>query len=180
MAQSGTPPCDGRRAERGPDLVGEPVAPGAGSGRIFPDAELHLRIGNTGELRGMLLVGEIDIALCHADRLDMPRAFAIEGLRLDKLVVLVAGTERLAAGVRSRWRTSQRSRSSSSVRARASGWRCATQANVVPNMVFGCADLLAAVSLICRGLGATLVQRSVARQPGPSPSVLCRSPARWR
>jgi DNA-binding transcriptional LysR family regulator len=65
-------------------------------GGHHPAVEIHLRLGNSAQLRELLLTDAVEAAVAHADGLDLPPQYAIEVLRSEELVVILGRTHHLA------------------------------------------------------------------------------------
>ncbi len=132
-----------------------------------PDAELHLRIGNTAEVRKLLVSGEIDVALIHGDGNPLPDNFAIRPLRTERLVLITARDHPLVNAGHSSW--GDLSGESFILFREGASLRDAlldvcSRAGFVPHATLETAEIATAVSLVEQGLGVALVPASFARQ----------------
>lgn len=62
-----------------------------------PLVDLQLLLGNSGQVLEMLKGGDVDIAFCHIDELDLPPELAVEELRREELVIIVKESDPLAS-----------------------------------------------------------------------------------
>lgn len=136
-----------------------------------PRVELQLRMGNTGQLETMLRADEIDLALCHSDGLDLPPGFAIEPLRDEELVLIVAPSHPLAG--RDQVSVTELAdapfitfRHGASIHDAL--MNAFAEHGLVPQVGFESADMATAFALVGRGLGVALVPRSITSH-GASP-----------
>jgi DNA-binding transcriptional LysR family regulator len=131
-----------------------------------PAAELHLRIGNTGEVRDLLVNGEVDVALIHADPTTLPGGFVARPLRTERLVLLTARSDPLASRKHVSWPDVAAAsfilfREGAALRAALLD-ACAS-AGFSPRATLETADIASAVTLIAQGLGVALVPESFAK-----------------
>lgn len=129
-----------------------------------PEVELHLRMGNTGQLETMLRADEVDLTLCHSNDLVLPPEYVVEPLRDEELVLIVGPSDRLAG----RAQVSMEELSDApfiTFRHGASIHEALRQAfaahDLKPRVGFESADMSTAFALVGRGLGVALVPRSI-------------------
>jgi DNA-binding transcriptional LysR family regulator len=133
--------------------------------RRHPRTRLHLRVGNTGEVRAMLLDREIQVGLLHLETDPLPATIHTEVLRADELVVILAGDDpRLAAG-HVEWGELADTpfvtfREGASLRLALE--EAAARAGFAPEIQVESADISAAIALVAKGLGAALVPSTLA------------------
>src|ERR1700761_5421186 len=65
-------------------------------GEQHPAVQLHLKLGNSAQLRDLLLADSVEAAVAHADGLDLPPQYAVETLREEELVVILGRKHPLA------------------------------------------------------------------------------------
>lgn len=146
-----------------------------------PLVELGLRVGNTGQLCELLESGELDIAVCHSDELDLSPEFATEELRTEELVIVVAAADPLAGQTAVTVQELAPTplitfRKGASIREALQ--HAFDEAGLVPQISFESADLPTAIELVRRGLGVALVPRSIAEREPPSVTALPIAPVR--
>jgi DNA-binding transcriptional LysR family regulator len=132
-----------------------------------PNADLHLRIGNTGEVLDMLVDNEVDVALIHGDGLELPDGFSARPLRTEPLVLITALDDRLARRRHVAWRDLSDAdfivfRAGASLH-HALMDAC-SRAGFVPKATLETADIATAVALVSRGLGIALLPQSFAAE----------------
>lgn len=131
----------------------------------YPQVELGLRLGNSGEVFEMLRSGATDVALCHVDELNLPPEFVVEEIRTEELVIIVEPSDPLA-GLRA---VSPQEladvpfimfRPGASIRHALQ--TAFTAQGLTPKVSFESGDMATTVALVSRGLGVALVPRSTA------------------
>jgi DNA-binding transcriptional LysR family regulator len=132
-----------------------------------PNAELRLRIGNTGEIRTMLLEGQIQVAILHAEGATLPKHFGTQKLRTERLVLITAPDGELAQRDEVPWRDLVNEsfivfRDGASIKEALS--TAAASAGFVPRAMLESSDMVTAVALVARGLGVAFVPESLARR----------------
>jgi DNA-binding transcriptional LysR family regulator len=129
--------------------------------------DLYLRIGNTEEVADLLIEGEIDIGLLHAESKPLPDGFATRKLRTERLVVIMSRDDELTARSKIQWSdlagypfiTFKQGASLRQALIDAAG-----KAGFEPRATLDSADMPTAVALAEQGLGVALVPESYARQ----------------
>lgn len=136
-------------------------------GEHYPAVQLQLSVGNSDQLRDLLCANRIDVAIAHADGLDLPPQFAVEVLRPEELVVLVGNAHPLAALDEATVRDLESVpfilfEDGASMQ---QALRLAfSDSELHLNIALQTGDLYTAVSLVARGFGVAVVPRSIARQ----------------
>lgn len=131
----------------------------------YPQVELELRLGNSGEILEMLRAGYTDIALCHIDEVELPPDFTVEELRREELVIIVKPSDPLA-GLREV--TVQELADVSFILFRPGASirdaleNAFAQEGLTLRVSFESSDIATAFALVSRGLGVALVPRSTA------------------
>jgi DNA-binding transcriptional LysR family regulator len=129
--------------------------------------DLYLRIGNTEEIRELLVNGEIDIGLLHVEGAELPEGFATRKLRTERLVVIMSANDELTTRSKVQWReladrpfiTFKQGASLRQALIDAAG-----TAGFEPRATLDSADMPTAFALAEQGLGVALVPESCARQ----------------
>jgi DNA-binding transcriptional LysR family regulator len=134
-------------------------------GADHPSVQLNLRVGNTSQLRELLVADEVDLAVAHADGLDLPAEYAVEVLRSEELVILVDRANPLARARHVRVDDLEHLpfilfEDGPSMRHTLE--RTFSQSQLRLNVTLQTSDLRTAVSLVARGFGAAVVPRSIA------------------
>jgi DNA-binding transcriptional LysR family regulator len=135
--------------------------------RRYPLVELGLRVGNTGQLRDGLGLGDIDVVICHVDELGNRPELTVEPLRVEELVIVVALDDD-RAGHESIMIESLADTPLITFRQGASMrdamMAAFDRAGLTPNIAFEGPDMATTVGLVARGLGWALIPRSIAER----------------
>lgn len=137
----------------------------AGFRQTHERVRLQLRVGNTGEVREMLLNREIHVGLLHAESEPLPAHIRAEVLRRDELVVILAPDDPRVAAGHVDWEDLVDTpfvefREGASLRIALK--EAITSAGFTPQILVESADISAAIALVAQGLGAAFVPRSLA------------------
>lgn len=132
-----------------------------------PHSELRLRVGNTGDVRKMLLDRQIDVAILHSEGISLPKRYAMNELRTERLVLIAAFSSPLARRAEISWRDLADEpfvvfREGASIQEAL--MTAAAAAGFVPKATFESSDMVTAVALVARSLGVALVPESLARR----------------
>jgi DNA-binding transcriptional LysR family regulator len=136
-------------------------------GADHPGVQLQLRVGNSGQLRDLLLADAIDVAVAHAEGLDLPPQYAVEVLRPEELVILVDRDNPLAS---LRQATVQDLENvpfilfDDGASMQQALRRAFSHGELELNVALETGDLRTAVSLVARGFGVAVVPRSIAQR----------------
>ncbi len=130
-------------------------------GQLYPDAELHLRVGTAGEVYDMLKRNDIDLALIHVDAAGPPPPFAAHPLRPDRLVLITALADPLARRRRLAWADLAEA-TFIVVGGGAILLGASSNAGFAPKTTLTTTDMVTAVALVAQGLGVALVAQTLA------------------
>ena len=130
-------------------------------GELYPNAELHLRAGITGEVYDMLKRNEIDLALIHMEAEGPPPPFAAHPLRPDRLVLITSLADPLAKRRRLVW-ADLADATFIVVGEGAILLGAISEAGFSAKTTLKTTDMYTAVALVAQGLGVALVAETLA------------------
>jgi DNA-binding transcriptional LysR family regulator len=129
--------------------------------QLYPNAELQLRVGTTGEVYDMLERNEIDLALIDIRPESPALPFAAYSLRPDRLVLITAPTDPLAERRRLAWPDLAEATFIMFGRGAVLLEACAN-AGFSPKTTLRTTDIATALALVAQGLGVALVPQTFA------------------